>query len=146
MAPPLVVLDPVMVATSGDRLLTEDAEQALRDLLARVHLVTPNIPELAILAGAPVATSWAAVLRQAQQVAETHGVLVLAKGGHLAGDSVPDALVDARHRAGVSRGADRHPEHPRHRVFLLLRRGDPGGGAGRRPSRRAGRRTQPAGW
>ena len=94
--PRLVVLDPVMIATSGDRLLTEDAEQALRDLLSVVHLVTPNIPELAILAGSPVATDWAAVLRQAQQVAETYRVLVLAKGGHLAGDLVPDALVDAR--------------------------------------------------
>lgn len=93
--PRLVVLDPVMIATSGDRLLTEGAEQALRDLLSLVHLVTPNIPELAILAGSPVATSWAAVLRQAKQVAETHGVLVLAKGGHLTGNLVPDALVTA---------------------------------------------------
>ena len=95
VTPPLVVLDPVMIATSGDRLLTEDAEQALRDLLSLVHLVTPNIPELAILAGAPVATSWAEVLRQASHVAEAHGVLVLAKGGHLSGDQVPDALVGA---------------------------------------------------
>jgi len=93
--PPIVVLDPVMVATSGDRLLTQDAEQALRDLLSLVHLATPNIAELAILAGAPLATTWAEVLRQAQQVAAEHGVLVLAKGGHLAGDLVPDALVDA---------------------------------------------------
>lgn len=93
--PKVVVLDPVMVATSGDRLLDADAEDALRDLLGAVHLVTPNIPELAILVGAPVATTWAQVLRQAQQVAETHGVLVLAKGGHLAGELVPDALVDA---------------------------------------------------
>ncbi|TFB54833.1 bifunctional hydroxymethylpyrimidine kinase/phosphomethylpyrimidine kinase [Cryobacterium sp. TMT1-62] len=93
--PGLVVLDPVMIATSGDRLLTEDAEEALRDLLSVVHLVTPNIPELAILVGSPVATSWSAVLRQAQHVAETYGVLVLAKGGHLAGDLVPDALVGA---------------------------------------------------
>jgi hydroxymethylpyrimidine/phosphomethylpyrimidine kinase len=94
--PAIVVLDPVMVATSGDRLLSADAEHALRDLLGLVHLVTPNIPELAVLAGCPVATTWAEVLRQAQQVAGTHGVLVLAKGGHLEGDLVPDALVDAR--------------------------------------------------
>jgi len=93
--PPLVVLDPVMIATSGDRLLAADAEQALREMLRVVHLVTPNIPELGILAASPVATDWAEVLQQAQRVAETYGVLVLAKGGHLAGDRVPDALVDA---------------------------------------------------
>jgi hydroxymethylpyrimidine/phosphomethylpyrimidine kinase len=91
--PPVVVLDPVMIATSGDRLLDEDAETALRELLALVHIVTPNIPELAILAGEPEAAGWSDVLRQAERVAATHGVLVLAKGGHLAGDAVPDALV-----------------------------------------------------
>jgi hydroxymethylpyrimidine/phosphomethylpyrimidine kinase len=95
VAPPVVVLDPVMIATSGDRLLDEDAETALRDLLALVHIVTPNIPELAILAGEPAATTWPEVIRQAQRVAAAHGVLVLAKGGHLTGDAVPDALVDA---------------------------------------------------
>jgi hydroxymethylpyrimidine/phosphomethylpyrimidine kinase len=92
--PPVVVLDPVMVATGGDRLLDEDAEQALRELMGQVHLVTPNIPELAILAGEPVATSWPAVLEQARRVSKAAGVLVLAKGGHLDGARAPDALVD----------------------------------------------------
>ena len=95
VSPPVVVLDPVMIATSGDRLLDGDAEQALRDLASRVHLVTPNIPELAILANEPVATDWQAVLEQASRVSARYGVVVLAKGGHLEGDSVPDALVDA---------------------------------------------------
>ncbi|AXH37423.1 bifunctional hydroxymethylpyrimidine kinase/phosphomethylpyrimidine kinase [Humibacter sp. BT305] len=93
--PPAVVLDPVMVATSGDRLLDASAEQALRDLLSLADVVTPNIPELAILASEAVAEDWAAVLAQAARVSERHGVIVLAKGGHLAGDDVPDALVDA---------------------------------------------------
>lgn len=104
VTPAVVVLDPVMVASSGDRLLTADAEQALRDLMSAVHLVTPNIPELAILTGEPVASTWAEVLRQAQLLAARHGVLVLAKGGHLAGDLAPDALVGAdnvREFAGV---------------------------------------------
>lgn len=91
--PPLVVLDPVMVATSGDRLLDTRAEQALRDLAARADLITPNIAELAVLAEQPLARTWDAVLAQARDVAESTGVLVLAKGGHLAGTSVPDALV-----------------------------------------------------
>lgn len=49
--PPAVVLDPVMVASSGDRLLSRDAEDALRGLLHGVDLVTPNLPELAALLG-----------------------------------------------------------------------------------------------
>jgi len=93
--PPVVVLDPVMIATSGDRLLDPGAEQALRKLASRAHLLTPNIPELAILANEPVATDWPAVPEQAGRVSARYGVLVLAKGGHLDGSSVPDALVDA---------------------------------------------------
>ncbi len=101
--PPVVVLDPVMVATSGDRLLDADAEAELIGLLRRADIVTPNIPELAILAGEPRAADWAAVIAQAGRVSSRHGVRVLAKGGHLAGDTprtgAPDALVDAREGA-----------------------------------------------
>lgn len=93
--PPVVVLDPVMVATSGDRLLDRDAEQALRAMAERVDLVTPNIPELAILADEPVADDWQAVLAQAARLSSRCGVTVLAKGGHLGGEQAPDALVDA---------------------------------------------------
>ena len=53
--PAVVVLDPVMVATSGDRLLRESAEAALRDLLPMADLITPNLPELAMLLGEPEA-------------------------------------------------------------------------------------------
>ena len=91
--PPLVVLAPVMVATSGDRLLDGRAEEALRDLMTRVDLITPNIPELAVLAARPEAQDWDSVLHQARGVAEAHDVTVLAKGGHLAGSTAPDALV-----------------------------------------------------
>lgn len=94
--PPLVVLDPVMVATSGDRLLDAQAEQALRELVRLCDLVTPNIPELAIIAGEPAAESWPQVLAQAARVSAELGVRVLAKGGHLRGSEAPDALVDAR--------------------------------------------------
>ncbi|MDO5732069.1 bifunctional hydroxymethylpyrimidine kinase/phosphomethylpyrimidine kinase [Corynebacterium sphenisci] len=93
VAPPIVVLDPVMVATSGDRLLDATAERALAGLLDRVHLVTPNVPELAVLAGAEPAGDLAGLLGQARAVAARHGVAVLAKGGHLPGAEVPDALV-----------------------------------------------------
>ena len=88
-----VVLDPVMVATSGDRLLRQDAEAAMRELLPLVDLVTPNLPELAVLAEQPEASTWEQALVQAQGLAARHEVLVLAKGGHLSGPDSPDALV-----------------------------------------------------
>ncbi|MET3468569.1 bifunctional hydroxymethylpyrimidine kinase/phosphomethylpyrimidine kinase [Microbacterium sp. 1262] len=89
----LVVLDPVMVATSGDRLLDPAAEDAIRALCGRAALVTPNLPELAVLAEEPVARTWLAALAQAQRFARTSGAAVLVKGGHLDGDDCPDAIV-----------------------------------------------------
>ncbi|PFG43174.1 hydroxymethylpyrimidine/phosphomethylpyrimidine kinase [Isoptericola jiangsuensis] len=94
-ARPPVVLDPVMVATSGDRLLDDAAEGAVRDLLRHADVVTPNLPELAALLDEPVAGDWDAALDQAATLAARHDVLVVAKGGHLGGPHAPDALVDA---------------------------------------------------
>lgn len=92
--PPIVVVDPVMVATSGDRLLDPSAETALHRLLERAHVVTPNLPELAVLSG--VATEgWSEALAAADRLSRRIGATVIVKGGHLPGDSVPDALVDA---------------------------------------------------
>ncbi len=93
--PPVVVLDPVMVATSGDRLLDPDAERALRDLLTLSTLVTPNLAELAVLAGRDI-TDWNDAISAAEQFSAEVGAAVLVKGGHLPGDEAPDALVDAR--------------------------------------------------
>ncbi|HKU11861.1 MAG TPA: bifunctional hydroxymethylpyrimidine kinase/phosphomethylpyrimidine kinase [Sinomonas sp.] len=93
--PAVVVLDPVMVATSGDRLLADDAAAALRRLLAKADLVTPNLPELGVLLDEPVAQTWAEALAQAERLSERIGAVVLVKGGHLSGVDCPDALVDA---------------------------------------------------
>lgn len=93
--PPIVVLDPVMVATSNDRLLRPEAEDALRGLLPLAHLVTPNLPELAVLLDAPVAADWDQALAQGRELSRRHGLKVLVKGGHLQGADSPDALVDA---------------------------------------------------
>ncbi|MFC6356839.1 bifunctional hydroxymethylpyrimidine kinase/phosphomethylpyrimidine kinase [Luethyella okanaganae] len=90
-----VVLDPVMIATSGDRLLDADAEDAVRALLPLVDLVTPNLAELAVLSGEAVAEIWEDALAQALRVSAAGRVTVLVKGGHLSGSSSPDALVDA---------------------------------------------------
>lgn len=93
--PPIVVLDPVMIASSGQRLLDQDAVSAVTRLLNRVDLVTPNLPELGALLREPPATSWVSALAQAHRLSEIHDVIVLVKGGHLRGPDSPDALVDA---------------------------------------------------
>ena len=93
--PGVVVLDPVMVATSGDRLLAAEAEEALRGLLPSAHLVTPNLPELAALVAEPEAATWPEALEQGLRLSERTGAAVLVKGGHLEGTECPDALVDA---------------------------------------------------
>lgn len=83
--PGIVVLDPVMVATSGDRLLAEAAETALHALLPLADLVTPNLAELALLLREPVAADWAEALAQGKRLAALAGTTVLVKGGHLDG-------------------------------------------------------------
>jgi hydroxymethylpyrimidine/phosphomethylpyrimidine kinase len=91
--PAVVVLDPVMVATSGDRLLQEPAEAALRALLPLAHLITPNLAELAMLVGGDLQDSWAGAVEQGRALAAASGATVLVKGGHLEGNECPDALV-----------------------------------------------------
>ncbi|UKF29198.1 bifunctional hydroxymethylpyrimidine kinase/phosphomethylpyrimidine kinase [Clavibacter nebraskensis] len=91
--PPVVVLDPVMVAQSGDALLDADATEALRRLLPLADVVTPNLPELAALLGEREADGWEAALAQGRALAARHGVRVIVKGGHLRVDDCPDALV-----------------------------------------------------
>lgn len=98
--PQVVVLDPVIVATSGDRLLDTDAETALRELVGRTHLVTPNLPELAALVNGPTATGWPEALEQAKALSSDTGAVVLVKGGHLDTGSSPDALVDTSGQLG----------------------------------------------
>ena len=90
-----VVLDPVMVAKSGDRLLREDAVAAVRDrLVPLARVITPNLPEAAVLlSGAEPATL--AEMREAVRMLHRLGPqYVLLKGGHLAGGDSTDLLFD----------------------------------------------------
>jgi hydroxymethylpyrimidine/phosphomethylpyrimidine kinase len=89
------VLDPVMVATSGDPLLERDAIASIRaELLPLADLVTPNLDETAILLGEPV-RSPEAMERAARRLVEDGGArAALVKGGHLAGDDAVDVLFD----------------------------------------------------
>ncbi len=90
---PLVV-DPVMVAKSGDRLLQPDAIDALRRrLLPLAALVTPNIPEAEVLAGRPI-RSLADRVAAARTILASGARAVIVKGGHADGDPVVDLLVD----------------------------------------------------
>jgi hydroxymethylpyrimidine/phosphomethylpyrimidine kinase len=89
-----VVLDPVMVAKSGDSLLDPDAVAALRDLLLpRVDLVTPNLPEAARLLGVAPARDVDTQCKQAEQLQDLGARRVLLKGGHLGGPTSTDILV-----------------------------------------------------
>jgi hydroxymethylpyrimidine/phosphomethylpyrimidine kinase len=93
-SPKHVVLDPVMVATSGDRLLAPDAIEALRTkLIPRASLITPNLPEAAALLDESVASSEADIERQGERLLAMGSGAVLIKGGHGKGAESIDYLI-----------------------------------------------------
>ncbi|MFB6282299.1 MAG: bifunctional hydroxymethylpyrimidine kinase/phosphomethylpyrimidine kinase [Haloferacaceae archaeon] len=99
-----VVVDPVMVAASGDRLLTEEAEAAYDDLIADAALVTPNADEAEVLTGRTLSDP-ADARAAGEDLVDLGADAALMKGGHLGGDVVVDTLVTP---GGVERF-----EHPR---------------------------------
>lgn len=100
-----VVVDPVMVATSGDRLLDPGAEAViLEQLLPLATLVTPNLEEAALLSGIAI-HDVESMERAGRRILESGADAVLVKGGHLAGPALVDVLVSAR--------GSRHFSHPR---------------------------------
>ncbi|WP_024510491.1 bifunctional hydroxymethylpyrimidine kinase/phosphomethylpyrimidine kinase [Bradyrhizobium sp. ARR65] len=91
-----VVLDPVMIASSGERLLPADAVDALRTkLIPHASIITPNLPEAAVLLSEPVASSDAAIVCQGRRLLSLGCPFVLIKGGHGHGDESIDYLIDA---------------------------------------------------
>jgi hydroxymethylpyrimidine/phosphomethylpyrimidine kinase len=92
---PHLVVDPVMIATSGDRLLAPDAIEALRHkLIPRAELITPNLPEAAALLDESVASSEQEIERQGQRLLTLGCGAVLIKGGHGEGVESVDYLID----------------------------------------------------
>jgi hydroxymethylpyrimidine/phosphomethylpyrimidine kinase len=88
-----IVLDPVMVATSGDRLLSPGAVKCLRDeLIPRATLITPNLPEAAALLEEEVAANEAAIADQGRRLLAAGAQAVLIKGGHGQGSESIDYL------------------------------------------------------
>jgi hydroxymethylpyrimidine/phosphomethylpyrimidine kinase len=92
-SPQHIVLDPVMVATSGDRLLTTDAVAGLRTkLIPRAALITPNLPEAAALLDEPIAAGEDAIAGQGERLLAMGCQAVLIKGGHGQGAQSIDYL------------------------------------------------------
>jgi len=91
---PVLVVDPVMVASSGARLLRDDAIEVLcSELLSQARVVTPNVCEAEILCGHPI-RSLDELRGAAEEICERFDVACVAKGGHLAGHEVVDVLYD----------------------------------------------------
>jgi hydroxymethylpyrimidine/phosphomethylpyrimidine kinase len=89
-----IVLDPVMVAASGARLLADDAIATLRKvLIPQALLITPNLPEAAALTGTPMAKDEAGMAAQARQLLQAGARNVLIKGGHGEGADSVDLLI-----------------------------------------------------
>lgn len=93
--PGIVVLDPVMVAKSGDRLLARDAVDMVRDKLAPLAtVITPNLPEAGVLLGSDPPDDLEAMEGAARALHRLGPRHVLLKGGHLTGGASPDLLFD----------------------------------------------------
>ena len=92
---PDVVVDPVMVATGGDRLLEEDAIEAIkRELMPHTRVLTPNVPEAEALSGMGIA-SVDDMRSAARRILASGPRVVLVKGGHLTGSESVDVVVTA---------------------------------------------------
>lgn len=105
-----VVLDPVMVAKSGDHLLAQDTVAAIRDeLLPRATVITPNLPEGSVLAGGAEPRDAEAMRELLQRLRGCGSEWVLLKGGHLAGEASVDLLASG------------HADEPRVREYAAPR-------------------------
>ncbi|MGX5845251.1 hydroxymethylpyrimidine/phosphomethylpyrimidine kinase [Mesorhizobium sp. ArgA1] len=89
-----VVLDPVLASSSGGALIMEDAVASLRGyLMPLCRIVTPNLPELAVLTGSAIAVDEASACRQGEALSRSVSTAVLVKGGHARGTNAVDLLV-----------------------------------------------------
>lgn len=100
---PALVVDPVMVATSGARLLRPDAVSALCSrILPMARVITPNIPEAEALCGLTI-TTVEDMQAAARAIGERFGAACVVKGGHLSGGRAADVLFDPRAPSGEDR-------------------------------------------
>jgi hydroxymethylpyrimidine/phosphomethylpyrimidine kinase len=114
-----IVLDPVMIAASGARLLANDAIATLKkDLISRAILITPNLPEAAALTGASMAKSEADMAAQANELLAAGARNVLIKGGHGEGPESVDLLIGPN--LNIRLAAPRHPSRNTHGTGCTL--------------------------
>ena len=113
-----IVVDPVMVATSGSKLLRDDAVQALTaKLLPMAEVLTPNIPEAEILSGMTISDA-AGMEAAAKAISEKYGCAVQGRPPY---QRRRRSAVAQRHRQMVPRQTHRQPQHPRHRLHPVQR-------------------------
>ena len=106
-----IVLDPVMVSTSGSRLISEDAVETLRrELIPLCTVLTPNIPEAEVLSGETIASP-ADMVRAARRISETYGCAVLCKGGHDLNDANDLLVRDGEERWFLGKRIDNPNTH-----------------------------------
>jgi hydroxymethylpyrimidine/phosphomethylpyrimidine kinase len=100
-----VVVDPVMIAASGDKLLADDAIEVLKAaLIPRALVVTPNLPEAAALLDAPIARNEAEMREQGERLLALGAQTVLVKGGHGSGPESVDLLIGPNTFARLAAG------------------------------------------
>ncbi len=98
---PNLVVDPVMVAKGGDRLLDDDAVHAVRALIRLARVVTPNIPEAEVLADMPIHS--VGDMREAgRRILRLGPKAVIVKGGHLGADECTDLVIAATNETTLS--------------------------------------------
>ncbi len=115
-----IVLDPVMVAQSGDKLLQDDAIEAIKThLMPLADVVTPNIPEASVLCGRQLA-QWSDIESAAKTLAQHGSHSILIKGGHGDEDKSTDLLFLARENRFVSLTADRIKTNNNHGTGCTL--------------------------
>lgn len=106
-----IVVDPVMVSTSGSKLISDDAVAVLlRRLLPAATVLTPNIPEAEVLSGMPVKTA-EDMIRAARMISETYHCAVLCKGGHQLNDANDLLYHDGTYRWFMGRRIDNPNTH-----------------------------------
>jgi hydroxymethylpyrimidine/phosphomethylpyrimidine kinase len=115
-----IVLDPVMVAQSGDKLLQDDAIEAIKThLMPLADVVTPNIPEASVLCGRPL-KQWSDIEDAAETLARHSSRSILIKGGHGDQDKSIDLLFLTREKRSVSLAAERIATNNNHGTGCTL--------------------------
>jgi len=106
-----IVVDPVMVATSGAKLISDDAVESLKEkLLPIASVITPNIPESEVLSGMKI-TSEEDMEKSARMISELYGCAVLCKGGHSLSDANDFLFVNGKGEWFHGRRIDNHNTH-----------------------------------